>query len=156
MTKHIVKSWSHFFDAIKAGNKRHDLRKMDRNFVVGDTLLLQRYDNINGVYTGEELEVEITYITSNATPCAFSSAVLDRNFCILSLKPLPTKIVIKADQFVVRDDHLNTNELFVPHKRSIGGSVKPGNYIVGDGYDNHFPLTPQVINDIDQRIMCNG
>lgn len=86
MTKHIVKSWAHFFDAIKAGKKLHDLRKMDREYKVGDTLVLQRYDNINGEYTGEEIEVEVTYITSNKTPCAFSSSALDRDYCILSLR----------------------------------------------------------------------
>lgn len=81
-----LKSWSHFFDAIKAGQKRHDLRsKKDRNFHVGQRLRLMRYDNILGGYTGESMVVEVTYITSNDTPCAFSSAVLDRDYCILSL-----------------------------------------------------------------------
>lgn len=88
MTKHKVKSWSHFYDAIKEGRKLHDLRKMDREYNVGDILVLQRYDNIKGNYTGEELEVEVTYITSNKTPCAFSSSALDRDYAILSLKLL--------------------------------------------------------------------
>jgi hypothetical protein len=61
---------------------------MDRDFKVGDTILLQEFDNVNGAYTGEELLVEITYITSRNTPCAFSSAVLDREYAILSLKPI--------------------------------------------------------------------
>lgn len=88
MTVHKVKSWAHFFDAIKAGKKLHDLRKLDRDYNVGDTLVLQRYDNINGEYTGEEIEVEITYITSNKVPCAFSSSALDRDYGIFSLKLL--------------------------------------------------------------------
>lgn len=86
MTTHTVKSWAHFFDAIKAGNKLHDLRKLDRDYKVGDKLILQRYDNIEGEYTGEELEVEISYITSNKVPCAFSSSALDRDYGIFSLK----------------------------------------------------------------------
>lgn len=85
MTTHEVKSWAHFFDAISSGAKKHDLRKMDRDFKVGDTLRLRRYDNINGVYTGNICEREITYITSRDVPCAFSSAVLERDYCILSL-----------------------------------------------------------------------
>lgn len=83
---HNVKSWSHFFDAIVAGNKTHDLRKMDRDFRIGDHVILERYDNINGVYTGEKATVEVTYITSEKTPCAFSSSVLDKGYCILSIK----------------------------------------------------------------------
>lgn len=86
MTTHKVKSWAHFFDAIEAGIKTHDLRKDDRNYKVGDTLVLQRYDNINGQYTGEELLVEVTYITSKTVPCAFSSAVLPADYAILSIK----------------------------------------------------------------------
>lgn len=88
MTKHYIKSWAHFFDAIKDGRKLHDLRKMDRDYNIGDILVLQRYDNINGNYTGEEIEIEVTYITSNKTPCAFSSSALARDYAILSLKLL--------------------------------------------------------------------
>lgn len=84
--QHIVKSWAHFFDAIKAGLKVHDLRKNDRGFRVGDSLCLQRYDFVKGVYTGETVLADITYITNNTTPCAFSSSVLPADYCILSLK----------------------------------------------------------------------
>lgn len=86
MTTHYVKSWAHFFDAIEAGKKLHDLRKLDRDYKVGDFLVLQRYDNINGEYTGEEIKVEITYITSNKVPCAFSSSALDKDYGIFSLR----------------------------------------------------------------------
>jgi hypothetical protein len=88
-TVHEVKSWSHFFQAIKAGAKVHDLRKNDRDYNVGDILLLREYDFINGRYTGESIEAVITYITDNRVPCAFSSAVLHEGYCILSLKVLP-------------------------------------------------------------------
>lgn len=84
---HELKSWAHFFDAIKSGKKKHDLRDLaDRDYRVSDVLKLRRYDNINGRYTGEELYARITYITSEVTPCAFSSAVLKRGYAILSLE----------------------------------------------------------------------
>jgi hypothetical protein len=86
MTEHTVKSWTSFFQAIKAGDKKHDLRKDDRNFQLGDVLILQEYDPFKGEYSGEECRVKITYITGRATPCAFSSAVLDRDYVILSLE----------------------------------------------------------------------
>lgn len=85
MTEHVCKSWPVFFQAIRNGYKTHDLRKKDRNFKVGDTIILQEYDPFHGKYTGQECVAEITYITSNETPCAFSSAVLDKDYCILSL-----------------------------------------------------------------------
>jgi len=86
MTTHHVKSWSHFFDAIKRGDKRHDLRLNDRDYQVGDLLVLERYDPFAGCYTGEEYLVEISFITSSQYPCAFSSSVLPKDYVILSLK----------------------------------------------------------------------
>lgn len=82
-----MKSWVHFFQAIKSGAKRHDLRsKKDRKFFVGQIITLEEYDQFAGCYTGAAMDVEVTFITSNDTPCAFSSAALDRDYCILSLK----------------------------------------------------------------------
>ncbi len=84
---HVCKSWTHFFQAIKNGDKKHDVRGMnDRDFKVGDMIQLHEYDNIKGEFTGDICNVYITYITSNVTPCAFSSAVLDKDYCILSLE----------------------------------------------------------------------
>lgn len=83
---HLVKSWAHFFDAIKAGIKTHELRDNDRKYEIGDLMCLQRYDNINGKYTGEECVVQITYITNRERPCAFSGSVLDPKYCILSIR----------------------------------------------------------------------
>jgi hypothetical protein len=85
MKNHKCKSWVPFFEAIKSGQKKHDLRINDRDFQIGDTITLQSYDPFKGEYTGEEVTVKITYITSSVTPCAFSSAVLDKGYCILSL-----------------------------------------------------------------------
>ena len=86
MQVHKVKSWTSFFQAFRTGAKKHDMRDLkDRVYKVGDTLILQEYDPFKGEYTGEELSMKITYITSRDTPCAFSSAALDRDYCILSL-----------------------------------------------------------------------
>ena len=84
---HNVKSWTHFFQAIRRGDKLHDMRDLkDRDYKVGDILNLQEYDPFMGRYTGEECRVLVTYITSAQTPCAFSSAALAPGFAILSLR----------------------------------------------------------------------
>jgi hypothetical protein len=88
-----LKSWSPFFQAIKAGEKTHDLRsKKDRSFEVGEKIILEEYEPFTGEYTGDTLVAKITYITDDVTPCAFSSAVLDKGYCILSLR-----VVCKRD-----------------------------------------------------------
>jgi len=85
---HEVKSWTHYYDNIVVGLKKHDLRKNDRDYKVGDELLLKRYDHFKGEFTGETMLVKITYITSSQYPCAYSSAVLDKNYVILSIDPV--------------------------------------------------------------------
>lgn len=86
MRVHEVKSWTQFFSAIKAGQKKHDLRVNDRDYKVGDTILLKEYDMEKGTFTGDQCYAEITFITSRQFPCAFSSAVLPPDYCILSLE----------------------------------------------------------------------
>lgn len=88
MTTHHLKSWTPFFEAFVRGDKRHDLRDdSDRNFKVGDLIILQDYEPFGGGYTGREFEMQVTYITGRETPCAFSSSVLQKGYVILSLKP---------------------------------------------------------------------
>jgi ASC-1-like (ASCH) protein len=82
-----LKSWPHFFQAIKAGTKTHDLRsKKDREFHVGQVITLREYDPFEAHYTGEEIEVVVSFITDDKTPCALSSAVLEKGYVILSIQ----------------------------------------------------------------------
>lgn len=81
-----VKSWPWLFGPMCAGQKTHDMRdKRDRDYKVGDRMLLREFDPRTGQYTGREAAAMITYITDNVTPCAMSSGALDNNFCILSV-----------------------------------------------------------------------
>lgn len=71
------------------GVKTHDLRIDDRNYQVGDILELREYDIDTGTYTGRGCHMEITYITGRGpgqSPCAFSGAVLHRDYVILSVR----------------------------------------------------------------------
>lgn len=87
MTEHIVKSWVGLFGPIYSGRKTHDLRILDRDYKIGDTLLLQEYDWMDKKYTQRECRVEITYITSQQhTQCAFSPFTLHPKFGILSIR----------------------------------------------------------------------
>lgn len=87
MTMHKVKSWTHLFQAAIRGEKTSDIRDLtERDYRVGDMLLLQEYDMKAGSYTGREATFHITHIISNSTPCALSSAVLKRDYGILSIR----------------------------------------------------------------------
>jgi hypothetical protein len=81
-----VKSWPWFFEPMVAKKKTHDMRDMrDRSYKIGDRMLLREFDPRDGKYTGRCALATITYITSTDTPCAMSSATLDKNFAILSV-----------------------------------------------------------------------
>jgi hypothetical protein len=83
---HELKCWPVFFDAIAAGRKRHDLRRIsDRDFRVGDRMRLREFDPKAERYTGREQIVEITYLTSAEQPCALSRGALHNDFCVLSI-----------------------------------------------------------------------
>lgn len=51
-----------YFKDVKSGLKPFEVRKNDRDFAVGQKLLLQEYDPETEKYTGEEWEGSITYI----------------------------------------------------------------------------------------------
>jgi hypothetical protein len=88
MTKvtHEVKSWPSFFGAIAAGERTHELRRNDRNYRVGDYLLLREFDPGFSAYVGPELLVQVTSMTSADLPCAVSDEGLNAEFCILSVR----------------------------------------------------------------------
>lgn len=63
MKRHDLKIRSGFFRAIVSGEKTFEIRKNDRNFKVGDMLLLREYEQETEDYTGQGLLKKITYIT---------------------------------------------------------------------------------------------
>lgn len=84
---HHVKSWIHLFQEFIRGNKTHDIRILDRDYQVGDIIVLHEYDKQLEKYTGRTASSDITYITSTEhTACAFSPQALNHNFGILSIK----------------------------------------------------------------------
>jgi hypothetical protein len=60
---HELKTWPRYFEAVVSGRKTFELRKADRTFVQGDTLLLREWDPESGEYTGRSTERRITYVT---------------------------------------------------------------------------------------------
>lgn len=83
---HTLKCWPRFFEEIRRGRKKHDLRRSDdRTFLVGDTIILREFDPQLESFTGRSIRVEVTYVTSADLPCALSKNALHPDFCILSI-----------------------------------------------------------------------
>lgn len=61
MTIHELKTLQPHFDAIELREKRAELRRDDRGFEVGDTLVLREYDPQSG-YSGRSCKAKVTHI----------------------------------------------------------------------------------------------
>lgn len=59
---HDLKTWPRFFSAIESGHKPFEIRKNDRNFEPGDTLVLREWDPETEHYTGKVLVRRISYM----------------------------------------------------------------------------------------------
>lgn len=59
---HELKIWPEYYNAILDRRKRFELRKADRPYKVGDTLLLREWHPLWEKYTGRECLVTVTYI----------------------------------------------------------------------------------------------
>lgn len=70
MKTHNLKIWPEYLEQVKSGIKTFEVRKNDRDFKVGDSLILRAFDpdkaiqlmSTAGGYTGDWIEVDITYI----------------------------------------------------------------------------------------------
>lgn len=81
---HELKAWPQPFDAVESRAKRHEYRRNDRDFRIGDWLHLRRFDPEKNEYTGASLVVEVTYITNAETWADFKPV----DHCILSIRIL--------------------------------------------------------------------
>lgn len=78
--EHRLKTLPPYFAASKDGTKKFELRKNDRNYQVGDTLVLEEYidDIFNGGYTGQVMRKRVTYMLENCPEFGLSDG-----YCIL-------------------------------------------------------------------------
>ena len=60
---HDIKILPVHFNAAVSGKKRAELRKLDRDYAEGDTLMLREWTEIGG-YTGRVIRVEVTHIAN--------------------------------------------------------------------------------------------
>lgn len=61
---HNLKTWPGPFRQVKMGLKKYEVRKADRDFAVGDVLILQEWDNDALTYTGDSLRARVVAMTS--------------------------------------------------------------------------------------------
>jgi len=77
-TVHHLKTWPKFFKALDLGFKRYELRRDDRDFRVGDTLVLEEWDPKTKKYTYKYCYRSILYIMRDFPG-------LKKGYCLMSL-----------------------------------------------------------------------
>lgn len=80
MKVHYLKTHPPFFRNVISGNKPFEIRKNDRDYAVGDVLILQEY--LEGHYSGHEYTVIVTYLTN------FPDG-LREGFVCMGIRPCP-------------------------------------------------------------------
>lgn len=60
--KHELKTWPQYFQAVWDGTKTFEVRRNDRNFQVGDMLVLIEWDPEKDVWTGSGVCKKVSYI----------------------------------------------------------------------------------------------
>lgn len=72
---HELKTLPKFFEAQLKGIKKFEVRFNNRDYKIGDILVLQEYSQTRG-YTGKYLHVEITYVLNETNYCKEGFVVL--------------------------------------------------------------------------------
>lgn len=74
MKVHNLKIKPQYFKDVVSGIKTFEVRKNDRNFKVGDLMVLETYDNEQ--FTGGFVNTEITYILDDPKYCKKGYVIL--------------------------------------------------------------------------------
>lgn len=76
---HELKTVNPHFTDVWEGRKTFEIRKNDRDFKIGDSLILKEYDPSTDSYSGRKITCQITHILQGG------EYGIDPDYCILSI-----------------------------------------------------------------------
>lgn len=91
--RHTLKCWPESFQSTWDGTKKHETRKNDRDYQVGDSLALMEWDPTCQQYTGRMIGCDVTYVSRGpdwGLPeglCVMSVEVWERKYAPYGTKP---------------------------------------------------------------------
>jgi len=126
--EHELKTWPDAFEAVLDGRKRYEIRRADRAFAVGDTLLLREWrpaheggcrlerqspteaptcplckrrigESLPGEYTARELRVRVTYLTPE------NVFGVPKGYAVLGIEPADAKAADEPWMEFAAGDH---------------------------------------------------
>jgi len=84
MTEHTIKCWKQYFEDVQDGIKTFDVRKKDRDYKLGDTLVLEEFRGHMGEYTGRRLTKRVVYYAEH-DDSPLGSGIAE-GYCIMGLE----------------------------------------------------------------------
>lgn len=99
MADHELKIWPDYFRWVDDGHKSFEVRRYDRNFQPGQTLLLREWDPGSKEYTGRQVERKISFMMTGG------KHGIESGFCVLQLREVAT---VKALEELRKD--ITTND----------------------------------------------
>ena len=82
------KCWPEYFEAVKSGKKKFELRLNDFDIGEGDVLKLREWDPKTKDYTGREIEKKVTYVKNFTFDNLFGQEAefKEKGFKVISLE----------------------------------------------------------------------
>ena len=81
MTVHELKIKPEYYRDVVSGDKTFEIRKNDRNYQVGDLLILSEFHNDD--YTGSSVRCIVSYLIKGSEEFG-----LDKDWCVLGIRVL--------------------------------------------------------------------
>ncbi len=85
---HQLKIWPEYFEAVQRGSKRFEIRKNDRDYQVGDILILSCFDPDTNSYIREDDGAFIKTIAAYITYIAQGVFGLPEDIAVMSIEPV--------------------------------------------------------------------
>jgi hypothetical protein len=103
--RHVLKCWPRFFREVKNGTKRFEIRRDDRPYNEGDTLVLEEWDPSTRSYSGEAVAVRVSYVLRGERDVGLEPGfVVMSLFDLINLKNKPWRAVLDLPPEATLDD----------------------------------------------------
>jgi len=76
---HELKTWPEYYQEVLMGHKTFEVTKNDRDFKVGDIVILHEWDATNEIYTGRSLARVISYVLHGG------QFGIEEGYCVMSI-----------------------------------------------------------------------
>lgn len=107
---HTLKTWPEYFAAVVDGRKRFELRRNDRDFRVGDCLVLQEFDPTTQTYTREMFSARVTYLTTAYMPDGYVALSIEPWEAMLATQQAALRTMQGRIDRWLTDDNAGYNE----------------------------------------------